>query len=220
MEKEMLGLYVSGHPLENYKKYIDEYATIKSSDLIYEESDEISESVIKLDGKSVKLLGLVTSVRTKITKSNEIMAFVTLEDLEGSINLIVFPKTYSGYKNIIVEDSIVKIDGRISVKEDEITVIMLKAEKFEVRNTKVIEDLNNKDLMIEINIPQNKTEYEFQLLREFIKEISNRRGNVLVELRNNNISKTLPMYFDEMIYKKIQNAVGEENIRFKKKVEK
>ena len=220
MEKEMLGLYVSGHPLENYKKYIDEYATIKSSDLIYEESDEISESVIKLDGKSVKLLGLITSVRTKITKSNEIMAFVTLEDLEGSINLIVFPKTYSGYKNIIVEDSIVKIDGRISAKEDEITVIMLKAEKFEVRNTKVIEDLNNKDLMIEINIPQNKTEYELQLLREFIKEISNRRGNVLVELRNNNISKTLPMYFDEMIYKKIQNAVGEENIRFKKKFAK
>ena len=198
----------------------DEYATIRSSDLIYEESDEISESVIKLDGKSVKLLGLITSVRTKITKNNEIMAFVTLEDLEGTINLIVFPKTYSGYKNIIVEDSIVKIDGRISVKEDEITVIMLKAEKFEVRNTKVIEDLNNKDLMIEINIPQNKTEYELQLLREFIKEISNRRGNVLVELRNNNISKTLPMYFDEMIYKKIQNAVGEENIRFKKKVEK
>lgn len=220
MEKEMLGLYVSGHPLENYKKYIDEYATIRSSDLIYEESDEISESVIKLDGKSVKLLGLITSVRTKITKNNEIMAFVTLEDLEGTINLIVFPKTYSGYKNIIVEDSIVKIDGRISAKEDEITVIMLKAEKFEVRNTKVIEDLNNKDLMIEINIPQNKTEYELQLLREFIKEISNRRGNVLVELRNNNISKTLPMYFDEMIYKKIQNAVGEENIRFKKKVEK
>lgn len=220
MEKEMLGLYVSGHPLENYKKYIDEYATIKSSDLIYEESDEISESVIKLDGKNVKLLGLITSVRTKITKNNEIMAFVTLEDLEGTINLIVFPKTYSGYKNIIVEDSIVKIDGRISVKEDEITVIMLKAERFEVCNTKVIEDLNNKDLMIEINIPQNKTEYELQLLREFIKEISNRRGNVLVELRNNNISKTLPMYFDEMIYKKIQNAVGEENIRFKKKVEK
>lgn len=220
MEKEMLGLYVSGHPLENYKKYIDEYATIKSSDLIYEESDEISESVIKLDGKSVKLLGLITSVRTKITKNNEIMAFVTLEDLEGTINLIVFPKTYSGYKNIIVEDSIVKIDGRISAKEDEITVIMLKAEKFEVRNTKVIEDLNNKDLMIEINIPQNKTEYELQLLREFIKEISNRRGNVLVELRNNNISKTLPMYFDEMIYKKIQNAVGEENIRFKKKFAK
>lgn len=220
MEKEMLGLYVSGHPLENYKKYIDEYATIRSSDLIYEESDEISESVIKLDGKSVKLLGLITSVRTKITKNNEIMAFVTLEDLEGTINLIVFPKTYSGYKNIIVEDSIVKIDGRISAKEDEITVIMLKAEKFEVRNTKVIEDLNNKDLMIEINIPQNKTEYELQLLREFIKEISNRRGNVLVELRNNNISKTLPMYFDEMIYKKIQNAVGEENIRFKKKFAK
>ena len=220
MEKEMLGLYVSGHPLENYKKYIDEYATIKSSDLIYEESDEVSESMIKLDGKSVKLLGLITSVRTKITKSNEIMAFVTLEDLEGTINLIVFPKTYSGYKNIIVEDSIVKIDGRISAKEDEITVIMLKAEKFEVRNTKVIEDLNNKDLMIEINIPQNKTEYELQLLREFIKEISNRRGNVLVELRNNNISKTLPMYFDEMIYKKIQNAVGEENIRFKKKFAK
>ena len=93
----------------------------------------------------------------------------------------------------------------------------MKAEKFEVRNTKVIEDLNNKDLMIEINIPQNKTEYELQLLRDFIKEISNRRGNVLVELKNNEVSKVLPMYFNETIYKRIEEAVGEENIRFKKK---
>ena len=94
---------------------------------------------------------------------------------------------------------------------------MLKAEKFEMYSSELAENLRNKDLMIEINIPPNKTEYELQLLRDFIKEISNRKGNIFVEIKNNDVSKVLPMYFNENIYRKLENAVGEENIRFKKR---
>ena len=217
MEKEMLGLYISGHPLENYKSYINEYSNIKSTDLIQDEDDEVEKDLSSLDGKNVKLLGIIDSVRTKVTKNNEIMAFVTLEDLEGSINLIVFPKTYAGYRNVLIQDTVIRVQGRINAKEDEVNVVMLKAEKFEMYSSELAENLRNKDLMIEINIPPNKTEYELQLLRDFIKEISNRKGNIFVELKNNDISKVLPMYFNENIYRKLENAVGEENIRFKKR---
>ena len=213
MEKDMLGLYVSGHPLDNYISYIQKNATIKSTDLIIDEFDDsTNENLEKLDGKEVKLIGIISSVRTKITKNNEIMAFVTLEDLEGSINLIAFPKTFNQYRGTIYEDNIVNIDGRISVKEDEVTVTILKIATFEAHNYELLSALNEKNKIIQINIPQDKSEYELQELREFIKNISNQKGNIDVKMINNGVEKTLPMYVDERIYKTLQKLVGEENV--------
>ncbi len=214
MEKEMLGLYVSGHPLDNYIQYIDKYSTIKSTDLMFEEFDEVNnKSIEEMDGKEVKIFGIISSIRTKITKNNEIMAFVNLEDLDGTLNLIVFPKTYAQYRSEIYEDNIVQISGRISVKEDEITVIALKVTTFENHNYELMMALSDKNKMIQIEIPQDKTEYELQELRNLIKEISNQKGNIDVEMKNKGVSKTLPMYIDEKIYENLKNKVGEENIK-------
>ena len=214
MEKEMLGLYVSGHPLDNYIQYIDKYSTIKSTDLMLEEFDEVNnKNIEEMDGKEVKIFGIISSVRTKITKNNEIMAFVSLEDLEGTFDLIVFPKTYAQYRSEVYEDNIVQITGRISVKEDEITVIALKITTFENHNYELMMALSDKTKMIQIEIPQDKTEYELQELRNLIKEISNQKGNIDVEMRNKGVSKILPMYIDEKIYENLKNKVGEENIK-------
>ncbi len=111
MEKEMVGFYLSGHPLDNYASYIERCSTIKSSELVMPEevNEETEKYFASLDGKDVKFIGVVSSVRTKITKNNEIMAFVTLEDLEGSINVIVFPKIYMGYRNLVFEDNIIEV---------------------------------------------------------------------------------------------------------------
>ena len=214
MEKEMLGLYVSGHPLDNYIQYIDKYSTIKSTDLMLEEFDEVNnKSIEEMDGKEVKIFGIISSIRTKITKNNEIMAFVNLEDLEGTLNLIVFPKTYVQYRSEVYEDNIVQITGRISVKEDEITVIALKITTFENHNYELMMALSDKNKMIQIEIPQDKTEYELQELRTLIKEISNQKGNIDVEMKNKGVSKILPMYIDEKIFDNLKNKVGEENIK-------
>ena len=214
MEKEMLGLYVSGHPLDNYIQYINKYSTIKSTDLMLEEFDEINNKGIEeLDGKEVKIFGIISSVRTKITKNNEIMAFVSLEDLEGTFDLIVFPKTYAQYRSEVYEDNIVQISGRISVKEDEITVIALKITTFENHNYELMMALSDKNKMIQIEIPQDKTEYELQELRNLIKEISNQKGNIDVEMKNKGVSKVLSMYIDEKIYENLKNKVGEANIK-------
>ena len=172
MEKEVLGLYVSGHPLDNYIEEISSYSTIKSIDILADEFDDVAKKKIEmLDGKPVKIFGIITAVKKKITKNNEIMAFVTVEDLDGSINLLAFPKTFAQYRNSIAEDNIVTIEGRISVKDDEVTIIISKIETFNENKKSFINMIQNK--MIQINIPEGKSATELTELRTLIKEISN-----------------------------------------------
>ncbi len=214
MEKEMLGLYVSGHPLDNYITFIDNYSTIKSSELIIEEGDEASmKSLQKLDGKEVKVLGIINTVRTKITKNGEQMAFISLEDLEGSMMLIAFPKTFASYRNEIYEDNIIKVEGRINVKDDEVNIMISKLTPFEVYNLELAQALIKKDSKIILNIPQDLNEEDLKELRTFIKDISNQRGNINVEMINKDNSKVLPMYVNERIYAELQHRVGKDNIK-------
>lgn len=128
MEKELLGFYISGHPLDEYRDLIKEKSTISSADLIsvgmenpdenQEEKNSLLNSKIR-DGDSVKLIGLISRVKTKVTKNNDIMAFLTIDDLDGSLPVIVFAKSYMQYRNMIYEDAIVHIEGRVNMKEDD-----------------------------------------------------------------------------------------------------
>ncbi len=125
MEKEMLGLYVSGHPLKEFEEEILEQATINSSDFnaagIEESDDSMSGSDSKniIDGVLVTVGGIITEIKAKTTKSNNLMAFVTLEDLYGSMEVIVFPAVLKRHKELLVNENAVFIDGRISIKEEE-----------------------------------------------------------------------------------------------------
>ncbi len=118
MEKEVLGLYISAHPLDRFKASIRSLATAYSTDLISADFD----SAFK-DGDRIVMIGVITEKTVKSTKNKTLMAFFTLEDLYGQVRIIAFPKTYEQYSPYIFEDSIVKVRGRISEKEDEITVI-------------------------------------------------------------------------------------------------
>lgn len=126
MEKEMLGLYVSGHPLNEFEKVIMEQTTLNSADLAEyggenEEDGETAAAVGKslTDGMMVTVGGLITDRKTKSTKSNNLMAFITLEDLYGTMEVIVFPKILKNYSSLLVNENAVFIDGRISIKEEE-----------------------------------------------------------------------------------------------------
>lgn len=124
MEKEMLGLYVSGHPLMEYEKEIARRVTLLSSDLgeAPEDGGEASEqeAVKSLnDGMIVTVGGIITGKKTKTTKSNNLMAFVTLEDLYGIMEVIVFPTILTKYGELLAEENIVLIKGRISIREEE-----------------------------------------------------------------------------------------------------
>jgi len=122
MEKEMLGLYISGHPLSEYEEELNASVTASSLDLnAAANGEEDAADGLKnvRDGMRVTVGGIITAKKTKTTKNNNLMAFLTLEDLFGSMEVIVFPTILAKYGGYMEEESIVLIDGRISVKEEE-----------------------------------------------------------------------------------------------------
>ena len=124
MEKEMTGLYLTGHPLDQYESALRNQTSIKISDIVTvevleEEDDNLQVDSSVMDGDKVIIGGIITGVSRKITRNNANMAFVTIEDLFSAIEVVVFPKTYEKCKGLIEEDGIVLVKGRVSIKEDE-----------------------------------------------------------------------------------------------------
>ena len=163
MEKEMTGLYISGHPLDDYgySLKIQTSTTIekiyKSYELIQESfgNIELTEDIIK-DEDRVILGGIIASANQKITRSNTMMAFLNLEDLSSSIEVIVFPKTLDKVRDHIKEDNLVLIKGRVTMKEEELPKLICESiEPLEkVNSTKVyirVKDMKEgKDLIKEL----------------------------------------------------------------------
>ena len=114
MEKETTGIYISGHPLMEYLPLCDRLGTV-SADQFSSAGEDGSELT---DGQAVRMLGIVTSVRVKATKRDETMAYVTLEDMTGTVEMIVFPKKLSAYSRLIAEGHILLCDGRVSLREE------------------------------------------------------------------------------------------------------
>ena len=128
MEKDMLGVYLSGHPLDEYELLIRENTTASTADLasVNEEFSPMGadgESLVVntskfRDGDYVIMAGMLTGVKTMITRRGEEMARLQLEDFDGVIGGIAFPKTYVKARHLITNDSIVAVSGRLSLKDD------------------------------------------------------------------------------------------------------
>ena len=208
MEKEMLGIYISGHPLEKYKEQISSQSNINTMQIkeISEQDEENNVQNInnKLqDGQSVKFAGIITSVKKKYTKTNKIMAFVTIEDLYGSIEVIVFENCYMNCSSELIEENIVLVDGRLSIREDEDTKIVAREIK-KLENTKKVEELL-------INIT-NASEEEKNKLRGALKFFTGDRNNIQVQILNKD--KKMPaggIYITKEILEELQEIVGPEN---------
>ncbi len=114
-EKEVLGIYISGHPLEEYEAIWKKHITATTADFML---DEEINAVAIADGISVTVGGMIAEKKIKYTKNDKVMAFITLEDLVGSVEVIIFPKDYENNAANLNEDSKVFIKGRTSVEED------------------------------------------------------------------------------------------------------
>ena len=114
-EKESLGIYVSGHPMEAYEESWRKNITAMATDFIV---DEETEAAKVRDGDRVTIGGMITGKTVKTTRTNQMMAFITLEDLVGSVEVIVFPKDYEKNREVFVEDAKVFIQGRASIGDD------------------------------------------------------------------------------------------------------
>ena len=116
MEKEAAGVYMTGHPLDDYREVLGSLNCTAAEITAQEENGEES---LMLDGRFVDLGGILTEVKEKATKKGDYMAFVTLEDMTGQIECLVFPRVFEKYRTLLAEDAAVVISGRISVREEE-----------------------------------------------------------------------------------------------------
>ncbi len=119
MEKEMLGIYISGHPLEKMREEIERQTNINTIDMKETiEQLENGENCNFKDGQIVKYAGIISSIKKKYTKNNTLMAFVTIEDLYGATEVIVFESCYQKAANYLMVDNVVLVTGRLSIKEE------------------------------------------------------------------------------------------------------
>ncbi|MBQ1491182.1 MAG: DNA polymerase III subunit alpha, partial [Blautia sp.] len=116
MEKDVLGIYISGHPLDRYRGVLEKMATARSTDFMPDE--ETGRTKVE-EGQKVILGGLLREVNTKYTKNNTIMAFLTLEDLVGSVEIIAFPKVFDKYRSYFNVDERLFIQGRAQVEDND-----------------------------------------------------------------------------------------------------
>lgn len=118
MEKEVLGIYVSGHPLRSDEALMKQVTTRQTSDFLLEDSDTDNlAGILVQDGERAVIGGLVEGKTIKYTRQNQAMAFVMIEDLVGTVEVIVFPRDFEKYANVLEEDSKVFVAGRVSVEE-------------------------------------------------------------------------------------------------------
>ncbi len=119
MEKDYLGIYVSGHPLDPYKKDLELVSNISTYDIISQTEDNANSLKSVRDGQRIKIAGIISETKNMVTKNNNMMAFINLEDLYGIIECIVFPKTYDKFNHLLLPDQLVVIEGRLSISEAE-----------------------------------------------------------------------------------------------------
>ena len=213
IEKEMLGIYISGHPLEKLRTQIELHTTINtmqlreldeqmSSQMIVEEA-VTSEKPKFVDGQKIKYAGIITSIKKKYTKNNKIMAFVTIEDLYGTAEILVFENAYLNAGKSLVEENIVMVDGRLSIREDETTTII-------ANEIKDFGEQKQKIFTLDIT---TANEDQKEKLRGALRYFSGDKNNINVQIKVDGNMKTCgQIYLTDQIREVFEDILGKEKV--------
>ena len=202
-EKEVLGIYVSGHPLEEYEAAWRKKISNTTADFAY---DEEVQGVRVKDGAKAVIGGLIAGKTIKYTKDNKIMAFLTIEDLVGTVEVIVFPKTYEQSASFLTEDAKVFVQGRISVEED-------KDGKLICEKIVPFTELKKK---VWIKFPDMEAYKAAEAgLMDTLRESEGKDG-IVIYIENPKAKKELPpnqnVEADESLVNRLQERFGRENV--------
>ena len=202
-EKEVLGIYVSGHPLEEYEAAWRKKISNTTADFAY---DEETQGVRVKDGAKAVVGGLIAGKTIKYTKDNKIMAFLTIEDLVGTVEVIVFPKTYEQSASFLTEDAKVFVQGRVSVEED-------KDGKLICEKIVPFTELKKK---VWIKFPDMEAYKAAEAgLMDMLKESEGKDG-IVIYIENPKAKKELPpnqnVEADEDLVNRLQEQFGRENV--------
>ncbi len=202
-EKEVLGIYASGHPLEEYEAAWRKKISNTTADFAY---DEETQGVRVKDGAKAVIGGLIAGKTIKYTKDNKIMAFLTIEDLVGTVEVIVFPKTYEQSASFLSEDAKVFVQGRISVEED-------KDGKLICEKIVPFTELKKK---VWIKFPDMEAYKAAEAwLMDMLRESEGKDG-IVIYIENPKAKKELPpnqnVEADESLVNRLQERFGKENV--------
>ena len=224
MEREMLGLYISGHPLDEYKDYIKKNATVSTIDLNYDESaEEEDRDAINYDSKVVTICGIFSRGRILMTKSGKNMMFGELEDLYGTVELVIFPTTYEKYEKILQNDNIVKVTGKVSIKEDEKSKVLVSNMTLieKEKNDEQFANIEEKRKKIYVRIPKDKLDLEDRVIG-YIKDLSKEypgNNEVYIFYDGTNkmrlLNKANFLQDSSMVLERLELAFGKENVKIK-----
>lgn len=203
-EKEVLGFYVSGHPMEEYQALWEKRITARTSDFYLDEETGMTHVE---DNTKATVGGMIMDKKIKYTKQDKIMAFLTLEDLVGSIEVIVFPNAYEKYSSKLVEENKVFIEGRVQVEEE-------RDGKLICEGITAFDEIPRK---VWLKFPDKNSYMEKETV--LFDAIHDSEGNdsVVIYIEETRQRKTLPpnrnIKADSAVLDKLRALFGEENVK-------
>ena len=201
-EKEFIGHYISGHPMEEYMVKWKKHTTKNALQFAIDEEGHIEVD----DGARETIGGMITNISLKTTKTNKMMAFITVEDVYGSVEVIIFPKDYEKNRMAIVQDAKVIVRGRVSLSDDENAKLICES----------IVDFSKIAAELWIRF-ENKAAYE-ENEGELLKEIAGYDGNdrVVIYLNEEKQKKVLPPSYsvsaNSILIQHLKEKYGEKNV--------
>lgn len=203
-EKEVLGIYISGHPMEEYMGIWNKYKTASSADFLL---DEETGATSLMENESKTIGGIIAAKTVKYTKNDKIMAFLTIEDILGTVEVIVFPKQYDIFGQYLNEDAKVFITGRVSLEDEKDgRLILEKLTPFE----KI-----PRNLWIRF---KNKADYEEKMnrLSDILKDSEGiDKVNIYLdeEKQMRSLSRSQDVRADEELMEALRGAFGEDSVK-------
>lgn len=205
-EKEILGVYVSGNPLDNYWDKLKKFISRISTDFPSEADDFKNPEKVK-DKESVRVSGFINSVTLHFTKNNKVMAFVTIEDMFGSLEIIVFPDTYNKFSYMLKEEAVIIVSGKATIAEDQPSKVICE-------EIKTFEQLDEVTKTLWLKIPRDKDID----INEIIKITSDHKGNskviIYVEKTKQRFNANSDNYvtIGNSLTDELKALLGEENV--------
>ena len=208
-EKDVLGIYLSGHPLERYRNIMEKMISAKTTDF---QPDEESGIPKVYDGQKVIIGGMITEKTIKYTRNNKVMAFLTVEDLLGTVEIVVFPRDYEKWQSMLNEDARVFVQGRVNAEDD-------KPSKLILEKVRAFEDMPQ-ELWIQFKDKAEYAEKEQELL-ETLKGYSGVSA-VVIYLKDVNAMKRLPAGYhariSDSLTGELRKKYGESNVKVVERV--
>lgn len=192
MEKEVVGIYISGHPLDPYRELIEKSADTDTNEIF----EKYRENM--LNNSKVKVGGILKAKKTMITKTNKMMAFAQLEDLFGTIELVIFPNVFSKYRELIEDENVVFVEGHFQESEiEEPKILVDKVSKIKMPT--------NKKLYISVNSMRDKNLRE---IRNILKDYSGNTPVIFYEEESKKAFGTENnLWIDENLFEELRDEL-------------